>query len=66
MMQSRGHRAVGVVYHPGYEHLGNYVPTIMPMRYDALIYLDETKALHPLPVRPLMRGELDHTYPSAM
>jgi erythromycin esterase len=33
-----GHRTVGVVYNPGYEQYGNYVPTILPMRYDAFIY----------------------------
>ncbi len=43
-----GHRAVGVVYHPDREHLGNYVPTNPAARYDALIYLDETSALTPL------------------
>ena len=47
-----GHRAVGVVYDPEYEHYGNYVPTILPLRYDAFIYLDETKALHPLHISP--------------
>lgn len=47
-MQELTHRAIGVVYHPEREKLGNYVPSIMAKRYDALIYLDETKALHPL------------------
>lgn len=47
-----GHRAVGVVYNPKFERHGNYVPTILPMRYDAFIYLDETKALHPLHIQP--------------
>jgi erythromycin esterase-like protein len=47
-----GHRAVGVVYNPQYEHFGNYVPTILPMRYDAFIFLDETRALHPLHILP--------------
>jgi erythromycin esterase-like protein len=42
------HRAIGVVYHPGREKYGNYVPTVMSQRYDAFIYLDSTKALHPL------------------
>ncbi|WP_432432799.1 erythromycin esterase family protein [Cohnella rhizoplanae] len=42
-----GHRAIGVVYHPEYER-GNYVPTILAKRYDALIYLDRTDALSPL------------------
>src|SRR5262249_1867733 len=43
----RGHRAIGVVYHPDYEHYGNHVPTILPYRYDALIYTDLSHALQP-------------------
>ncbi|RSD26086.1 erythromycin esterase family protein [Mesobacillus subterraneus] len=42
------HRAVGVVYHPEMEHLGNYVPSRMAKRYDGFIYIDETSALVPL------------------
>ena len=42
-----GHRAVGVVYHPAREG-GNYVPTVMGARYDALIWLEETTGLRPL------------------
>jgi erythromycin esterase-like protein len=45
----RGHRAIGVVYHPEREW-GNYVPTVLPLRYDAFLYLDQTQALHPLQV----------------
>lgn len=53
LMQNRiGHRAIGVVYNPQYEKHGNYVPTILPLRYDAFIYLDETSALHPLHIEP--------------
>jgi erythromycin esterase len=42
------HRAIGVVYDSVYERVRNYVPTILNARYDAFIYIDETKALHPL------------------
>ncbi|MGC3945098.1 MAG: erythromycin esterase family protein [Chryseolinea sp.] len=42
-----GHRAIGVVYNPANER-GNYVPSIVARRYDALIYIEKTKALHPL------------------
>ncbi|HYX33610.1 MAG TPA: erythromycin esterase family protein [Oligoflexus sp.] len=66
MLEERGHRAIGVVYHPEGEHLGNYVPTILPQRYDAVIYVDQTHALHPLHLRPLHDGEMAETYPSAM
>jgi erythromycin esterase-like protein len=47
-----GHRAIGVVYNPEYEQYGNYVPSILPLRYDAFIYLDETSAVHPLHIKP--------------
>jgi erythromycin esterase len=48
----RGHRAVGVVYHPEREKFGNYVPTKLSQRYDAFIYLDQTQALHPIHHHP--------------
>jgi erythromycin esterase-like protein len=47
----RGQRAIGVVYHPEFE-AGNYVPTVLPLRYDAFMYLDQTQALHPLHIEP--------------
>lgn len=43
-----GHRAIGVVYHPEYEHHGNYVPTRLSERYDAFIHIEKTTALRPL------------------
>lgn len=57
-----GHRAVGVVYNPNVEQHGNYVPTIVPRRYDAFIYLDETKALKPLYIQP-DGHKMPETYP---
>ena len=47
----QGHRAIGVVYDPGYER-GNYVPSKMCDRYDAFLYFDKTQALHPLHLEP--------------
>lgn len=47
-----GHRAIGVVYHPEWER-GNYVPTRIAKRYDAFIYLDQTRALTPITVGSL-------------
>jgi erythromycin esterase len=56
-----GHRAIGVVYHPERER-GNYVPTVLPERYDAFLYIDKTRALHPLHLKP--DGHLvPETYP---
>ncbi|PLT30594.1 erythromycin esterase family protein [Peribacillus deserti] len=48
--QQIGHRAIGVVYKPEYERYGNYVPSLMSERYDAFIFIKQTKALHPLSV----------------
>jgi erythromycin esterase len=60
-----GHRAIGVVYRPEFERYGNYVPSVLSKRYDAFIYLDKTKALHPLHIEP--RGdEMPETYPFGM
>ncbi|MFW3172496.1 erythromycin esterase family protein [Geodermatophilus sp. CPCC 206100] len=42
------HRAIGVVYRPSRERWGNYVPTVLAERYDAFLYLDDTRPLQPL------------------
>jgi erythromycin esterase len=57
-----GHRAIGVVYNPVYEQYGNYVPSILPLRYDAFIYLDETMALLPLHITTDEK-QVPETYP---
>jgi erythromycin esterase-like protein len=56
------HRAIGVVYRPEREKWGNYVPSVMAKRYDALIYLDRTTALHPLHLKA-HAGKMPDTYP---
>jgi erythromycin esterase-like protein len=60
----RGHRAIGVVYDPGRE-AGNYVPTDLRERYDVLIHLDETRALHPLEIHP-DREAVPDLYPTGL
>ncbi|MEZ7506871.1 erythromycin esterase family protein [Flavobacterium sp. Arc2] len=57
-----GHRAIGVVYRPKYEHFGNYVRSKIPYRYNAFIYLDETTALHPLHIKP-DGSQMPETFP---
>lgn len=66
LLARRGHRAVGVVYRPRYEHYGNYVPTVLPQRYDALLFIDESRALAPLHVPTHPDGDAPDTYPSGM
>ena len=55
------------MYRPGGERWGNYVPTIIPHRYDAMLYIDETNAVDPLhmPVA-VTDGDEPETYPSGM
>jgi len=62
LQQVRGQRAIGVVYNPEYEMFGNYVPTNLPQRYDAFMYIDQTQALHPLHIEP-QSTEPPETYP---
>lgn len=57
-----GHRAVGVVYNSQYEKYGNYVPTILPLRYDLFIHLENTTALKPLHIQP-SGLQMPETYP---
>lgn len=56
------HRAIGVVYNPSYEAFSNYVPSILPLRYDAFIFLEETNCLHPLHIQP-DGHQMPETYP---
>jgi erythromycin esterase len=56
------HRAIGVVYHPERERFGNYVPTVLNARYDAFLFLDQTRALFPLHLHPDSH-QLPETYP---
>lgn len=62
----RGHRAIGVVYEPDAERYGNYVPTVLPRRYDAFLFVDRSRALRPLHVRPREADEVPETYPSGV
>lgn len=59
-----GHRAIGVVYDPDRERWGNYVPTIVPGRYDAFIYIEETRAVDPLHMPVRVGGEPAETFPT--
>jgi erythromycin esterase len=60
-----GHRAIGVVYNPRAERWGNYVPTILPRRYDAFLFIDQTRAVEALHM-PAVVVEAPETFPSGM
>jgi erythromycin esterase len=60
------HRAIGVVYDPRNEHWGNYVPTIVPRRYDAFLHIDESAGVDAIHMPVLVDGEPPETYPSGV
>jgi len=64
----RGHRAIGVVYRPQHEQYGNYVPTVLPRRYDAFLHVDRTTALRPLfpSAMEKVEEELPETFPTGV
>jgi erythromycin esterase len=59
-------RAIGVVYDPRAEHYGNYVPTLVPRRYDAILFIDETRAVDPLHMPVHAADEVPETFPSGL
>lgn len=62
LAESRGHRAIGVVYDPRHEQHANYVPTRLALRYDAFLYFDKTTALSPLR-QSFDRAAIPETWP---
>jgi erythromycin esterase len=62
----RDHRAIGVVYDPRNERWGNYVPSVLPRRYDAFIYIDQTQAVDPLHMPVRVGDEVPETFPTGM
>jgi erythromycin esterase len=57
-----GNRAIGVVYHPDEGQFPYYVPSVIPKRYDAFIFIDYTNALHPINIK--LQNEPPDLYPS--
>jgi erythromycin esterase-like protein len=61
-------RAVGVIYRPETERVSHYYDVELSRQFDAVIHLDETRALRALdPGEPWLRGEEPpETYPSGI
>jgi erythromycin esterase len=65
-LDSKGQRAIGVVYHPEYEAVGNYVDSILAERYDAFVFIDKTHALHPIHMPLSPDEEVPETFPTCV
>src|SRR2546430_101968 len=57
-------RAIGVIYRPESERLSHYFHARLPKQFDAVIHIDETRAVEPLERTSVWdKGELPETYP---
>jgi len=58
-------RAIGVIYRPETERLSHYFWTRLPDQFDAVLHLDETRAVEPLErISEWDTGEPPETFPS--
>jgi erythromycin esterase-like protein len=63
LRQQRLQRAIGVIYRPETERMSHYFHTRLPDQFDALIHLDETRAVEPLDRTTLWeQGEASEAY----
>lgn len=60
-------RAIGVIYLPQTERVSHYFYARLPEQFDAIIHLDETRALEPLDRTSQWKaGETDETFPTGL
>ena len=67
LRDKRLQRAIGVIYQPRTERISHYFHTRLPSQFDAMVHVDETRALQPLVAEPAWHaGEPGETYPSGL
>jgi len=66
LLSPRLERAIGVIYRPETERASHYFRANLPRQFDAVLHIDETRALEPLDATSLVDADLPETYPSAM
>ena len=65
--EPRLERAIGVIYRLNTERTSHYFDARLASQFDALVYVDETRALEPLSVtKPSVPEEVPETFPSGM
>jgi len=64
LQHRRIERAIGVIYRPETERLSHYFHARLPEQFDAIIHIDETRAVEPLEETSIWdAAELPETYP---
>ncbi len=67
LRRPRLERAIGVIYRPETERISHYFNAELSAQFDAVIHLDDTRALEPLERTPgWVSGEVPETYPTAL
>ena len=67
LREPRLQRAIGVIYRPETERWSHYFHSRVAQQFDALIHLDETRAVDPLPPRPAAPADdAPETFPSGL
>lgn len=67
LSQRRLERAIGVIYLPQSERTSHYFYACLPDQFDAMIHLDDTRAVEPLdPETGDHSADLPETYPSTL
>lgn len=65
--RTRLERAIGVIYRPESERISHYFDARLADQFDAVLHLDETRAVEPLEREQLWEaGEVPETYPSTL
>ena len=66
LLLRRLQRAIGVIYRPETERLSHYFHAHLPAQFDAVIHIDETRALRPLERESAGAEEAPETFPTGM
>lgn len=67
LRRRRLERAISVIYLPRTERVSHYFEAELPEQFDAVIHIDETRAVVPLErIAGWEPGELPETYPRAV
>ena len=67
LRSARLERAIGVIYRPDTERQSHYFQARIADQFDAVIHIDETRAVEPLErTASWEQGEVPETYPFAV
>lgn len=67
LAEPRLQRAIGVIYRPQTERMSHYFHARLPRQFDAIIHIDETRAVEPLERVPARHDrEAPETFPSGV